>query len=141
MGDPTVALGAEDVKRIVDYAKPWLRDTILELAPRRSSEIDAQLLERMVRVEEELKAQRELMAVRFEAADKRFEDLQANMDKRFEDLQANMDKRFESTQANMDKRFEDLHATMDKRFVSMQWTILVGLAVVTAVVTVFGLLA
>ena len=119
MGDPIMALGAEDVKRIVDYAKPWLRDTILELAPHRSSEIDAQLLERMVRVEEELKAQRELIAVRFEVVDKRFEDTQATMNSRFGDMQANM----------------------DKRFTSMQWTILVGLAVVTAVVTVFGLLA
>ena len=130
MGDPVMALGAEDVKRIVDYAKPWLRDTILELAPRRSSEIDAQLLERMVRVEEELKAQRELIAVRFEVVDKRFEDAQANMDKRFEE-----------SRASMDKRFEDMQVNADKRFTSMQWTILVGLAVVTAVVTVFGLLA
>lgn len=126
MGDPTMALGSEDVRRIVDYAKPWLRDAILEMVPRRSGTIDAELLERMVRVEEELKAQRELMAARFDATDQRF----AASDKRFEDLQV-----------SLDKRFDAMHSYSDRRFASLQWTILVGLAVVTAAVTVFGLLA
>jgi DNA anti-recombination protein RmuC len=173
MGDPTMTLGAEDVRRIADYVKPWLRDTILEMVPRRPSEIDTQLLERMVRVEEELKAQRELMAERFDAvdkrfaaSDKRFEDLQRSLDKRFEDVQAASEKRFEDLHRSLDKRFdasdrrfEDLHRSLDKRFdasdrraddaraasdrrfASLQWTILVGLAVVTAAVTVFGLFA
>ncbi|HEC91866.1 MAG TPA: hypothetical protein ENI51_02565, partial [Candidatus Atribacteria bacterium] len=48
------------------------------------------LLERIVRVEEELKSQRELFIQRFEAIDKRFEDLISYMDKRFEAV----DKRF-----------------------------------------------
>lgn len=37
--------------------------------------LDAQLLERMVRVEEELKNQREIMDERFGAMDRRFEDM------------------------------------------------------------------
>ncbi len=57
---------------------------------------------------EELKAQRELMEVRFEASDRRFEDLIHYMDGRFDAV----DKQFES----MDKRFEDLIHYMDQRF-------------------------
>jgi len=45
------------------------------------------LLERLIRLEEELKAQREVMNVRFEAMDKRFDDLIHHMDKRFSSVQ------------------------------------------------------
>ena len=79
--------------------------------------------ERILRVEEGLKHQRELMQQgfammdkRFEAMDKRFEDMQKNADKRFEDMQKNMDKRFDA----VDKRFEDMQKNMDKRFEEMQ---------------------
>ena len=69
---------------------------------------EVELRERMVRVEEELKHQRELMRQGFEQVDKRLELMQADMDKRFEQV----DRRFELMQANMDKRFEQV----DKRF-------------------------
>lgn len=52
------------------------------------------LLERIVRVEEELKALRELSEQRFAASDKRFEEMQSNMDKRFEDMKNYSDRRF-----------------------------------------------
>lgn len=58
------------------------------------------LNERMIRVEEELKTQRELMREGFAQVDKRFE----LMEKRFEQI----DKRFEQ----VDKRFDQI----DKRF-------------------------
>lgn len=54
----------------------WLQ----EVAPRMVT--DRELLERMVRIEEELKLQRELMQQGFAAVDKRFED----MNKRFDDM-------------------------------------------------------
>ena len=60
--------------------------------------------ERIVRVEEELKHQRELMLQGFETSNRRFED----MNKRFEEMRTDMNKRFEQ----VDKRFEQ----MDKRF-------------------------
>lgn len=41
----------------------------------------------------------------------------------------------------MDKRFDDTLESMNQRFASMQWAMLVGFSVVTAVVTLFGLLA
>ena len=62
------------------------------------------LRERTIRVEEELKHQRELMLDGFRQMEKRFEQV----DKRFEQV----DKRFEQ----MDKRFEDLIKQMEKRF-------------------------
>ncbi len=66
------------------------------------------LLERIVRVEEELKALREVQITQFAASEKRFEA----MDKRFEALQREMNARFEA----MDKRFE----AMEKRFEALQ---------------------
>ena len=143
MGEP-VMLREEDVVRIGDYVKPWLRELVDHVVPRAETvDVPAALLERMVRVEEELKALRVLMderfgfmerrfeAVdkRFEAVDKRFED----MNKRFEDLIGHIDKRFET----VDKRFE----TVDKRFNTLTWMIGVGFVVVTSLTTVFALLA
>ncbi len=108
------------------------------------------LLERIIRVEEVLKAQserfekgfqaleknqeallREMNARfeavynRFESMDKRFEARFEAMDKRFESLQREIDARFESQQREMNARFE----AMDKRFTMIQWLIgiLVGI--------------
>ena len=75
MGDPGMVLREEDVRRIVDYVKPWLRDLVSETLPPRSHDISAQI----VRVEEELKGQRELFAERFKAVDRRFSAMQWTM--------------------------------------------------------------
>jgi len=69
------------------------------------------ILERLIRLEEELKAQREMMEVRFEAMDRRFE----SVDRRFESV----DKRFEDLLHYMDQRFED----MNRRFTMLTWLI------------------
>jgi len=122
MGDQAMPLREEDVQRIGDYIKPWIRELVDAVVPQPVlAGIDAQLLERMVRVEEELKSQRELMDQRFAAVDKRFEDLMAHSDKRFEAV---------------DKRFDDMHES----FKRTQWLIGLGFVLVTAAVTVFGLL-
>ena len=152
-------LKQEDVVRIGDYVKPWLRELVNHAVPRAETvDVPATLLERMVRVEEELKALRVLMderfefmerrfeAVdkRFEAVDKRFEDMDKrfgerfeDMNKRFGDLIGYLDKRFEA----VDKRFEDLIESTDKRFNTLTWMIGVGFVVVTSLTTVFALLA
>ncbi len=143
MGEP-VMLREEDVVRIGDYVKPWLRELVNHVVPRAETvDVPAALLERMVRVEEELKALRvlmderfEFMERRFEAVDKRFEAVDKrfeDMNKRFEDLIGHIDKRFET----VDKRFE----TVDKRFNTLTWMIGVGFVVVTSLTTVFALLA
>ena len=147
MAEP-MTLRDEDVGRIGEYVKPWLREVVEELVPRvELGGVDAQLLERMVRVEEELKAQRALMderfnfvAQRFEAIDKRFEEANAAsdrrfeaVDKRFEDANAASDRRFDA----VDKRFEDLNA----RFTTLTWMIGIGFVVISSLTTVFALLA
>ncbi|MDO9105092.1 MAG: hypothetical protein Q7U57_09045 [Methylovulum sp.] len=64
--------------------------------------------ERIIRVEEELKHQRELIQQGFDLSNKRFEQV----DKRFEEMRINSDKRFEQ----VDKRLEDMRINSDKRF-------------------------
>ena len=150
MGEP-VMLKEEDVVRIGDYVKPWLREMVNHVVPRAETvDVPAVLLERMVRVEEELKALRVLMDERFgfmerrfEAVDKRFEDINKRfeavdkrfeaVDKRFED----MNRRFEDLIGHLDKRFE----TVDKRFNTLTWMIGVGFVVITSLTTVFALLS
>jgi len=71
--------------------------------------------ERIVRVEEELKHQRELMLQSFEISNKRFEEMRTDMNKRFEEMRIDMNKRFEQ----VDKRFEQVEKRLeqvDKRF-------------------------
>ena len=155
MGDAVVPLNENELRQIGDYLTPRLRELVLEIVPQqRAPGIDTQLLERMVRVEEELKSQRELMIDRFGFIEKRFELVEKRfeaVDNRFDDLIHLMDKRFES----VDKRFDGLIHAMDKRFESVdkrfedmqasfsrtQWLMGLGFVLITAAVTVFGLLA
>lgn len=103
--------------------------------------------ERIVRVEEELKHQREILIDLKKDMDRRFEDMQYNMnkrfeqvDRRFEDMQNNMNKRFEQVDKRfeqMDKRFEQI----ERRFVFMQWLIMVGfvtLGTLVSIIKIFG---
>ena len=83
---------------------------------------ELELRERIVRVEEELKHQRELMLEGFKQMEKRFEQV----DKRFEQV----DKRFEQ----IDKRFEVMTARIDRFMVwSFATTLTVG-GIVIAVI-------
>ncbi|MDD9985004.1 MAG: hypothetical protein OXQ31_01890 [Spirochaetaceae bacterium] len=144
----TMTLRDEDVGRIGEYVKPWLRELVVEMVPQAEpGGIGTQLLERMVRVEEELKAQRTLMDERFgfmerrfEGIDKRFEAMDNRfdaVDKRFEDLIGQMNARFETA----DRRFEESNAHTDSRFRTLTWMIGVGFAVVTSLTTLFALLS
>ena len=81
----------------------WFREANLE------REMD--LRDRTLRVEEELKTQRELMREGFAQTEKRFEQIE----KRFEMV----DKRFEDMQHNMDRRFDEVHRSIR----SGQWFI------------------
>ena len=123
--------------------------------------------ERIIRVEDELRHQRELMQQGFAMMDKRFEYMQKNMDKRFEDMQKNMDKRFEDMQKNMatrfeamdkrfedmqknmatqfeymqkniDKRFEDMQKNMNKRFTVMMWVMSGGFTIILGVLALIN---
>jgi hypothetical protein len=107
-----MALATEDIEFIKAHLGEWLAEQSLGKPP---AVYEIELRERMVRVEEELKHQRELMREGFAQMDKRFEAMQANMEQRFEQVDKRfeqVDKRFEAMQANMEQRFEQV----DKRF-------------------------
>jgi len=116
-------LGEEDIQYIKDHLGDWLAERSLAKPP---AVYEIELRERMVRIEEELKHQRELiktileqMDKRFDAVDKRFEA----MDQRFEA----MDQRFEAMQKSMDQRFEALTRRIDRFMIwSFATTLTVG---------------
>ena len=103
---PAMELDERALERIGDYVRSNLRTWMREASPSLEA-VEVGLHERMVRVEEELRAQRELMKHGFEQIDKRFEQVERRfeqVDKRFEQVE----RRFEQ----VDKRFEQV----DKRF-------------------------
>ena len=85
-------LAKEDIDYIKSHLDEWLSDLSLGKS---SPQYEIDLRERMVRVEEELRHQRELMQQGFERMDKRFEQV----DKRFEQV----DKRFEVIATRLDR--------------------------------------
>jgi hypothetical protein len=92
------------------------------------------LLERLIRLEEELKALRIEMNLRFEAqrkeSDAKFEAINA----RFEALIKEMNARFEALTREMDTRFEAL----DKRLNFLQWLIGIGFAFLGGLITLLN---
>ena len=140
MSDQTMTIGDRELQRIGEYVKGNLRDWMDQVAPH--SVVTTQLLERSVRIEEELHAQRQLMQVRFEAMDRRFEDVNKRFDdvnSRFDDVNTRfgeMNTRF----GEMNNRFEDMNNRFedtDRRFSGMQWLIGVGLVVITTLMSVY----
>ena len=99
-------------KRIKENLGAWLADASLARPPQ---VYELELRERMIRVEEELKNQRDLimrvieqMDKRFEQVDKRFDLMKEDMNRRFEQV----DKRLDLMKEDMDRRFEQV----DRRF-------------------------
>ena len=81
MAEPDVAIGEAELNRIGEYVQSHLSEWMDKLGVRPVPDpvTNTQLLERVVRVEEELKAQREVMTVRFNAIDDRFEAVNQNI--------------------------------------------------------------
>ncbi|NCA90808.1 MAG: hypothetical protein EOM92_18480 [Gammaproteobacteria bacterium] len=103
-----MALAQEDIEFIKKNLGNWLAEQSLG-KPQVVYEIE--LRERMVRVEEELKHQRELMRQGFEMMERRFEQVE----KRFEQI----DKRFEQVEKRfelVDKRFDEMLRRHDRHF-------------------------
>ncbi len=82
MAEPDVAIGEAELNRIGEYVQSHLSEWMDKLGVRPVADpvTNTQLLERVVRVEEELKAQREVMTVRFSALDDRFEAVNDRFD-------------------------------------------------------------
>ena len=107
----------------------WIREINLDR--------DIELRERTVRVEEELKAQRELMREGFAQSQKRFELMQEQIDRRFDQtdkhlelIKEQMGQRFEA----VDKRFE----AVDKRFEDMRSYSVRWFTAISIMLTVVG---
>lgn len=96
-----------------------------------SRDIEIEIRERIVRVEEELKNQRDLIREMMNNMNKRFEMI----DKHFEIIQSDMNIRFESVQSDMNTRFEMVQSDMNKRFTMMMWFTGAGFTMVTAFIT------
>lgn len=107
-----MALAQDDIEQIQMLIRDNLSERLLNQNANVRYELD--LRERTIRVEEELKHQRELMLEGFKQMEKRFEQMEKRfeqIDKRFEQV----DKRFEQVEKRLeqiDKRFEQV----DKRF-------------------------
>ncbi|MCK5198750.1 MAG: hypothetical protein KAR21_10385, partial [Spirochaetales bacterium] len=107
-----MALKKEELLTIGRYVQEHLTEWLPEQPYRSAGSIyPIELGERMVRVEEELKNQRELMKQGFDQNDKRMELMQINMDKRFEQV----DKRFDEVNTR-------LKAIETKMFQFMVWS-------------------
>lgn len=123
-----MALTDRDLQQVGAYVRAhlveWLPVPVLELG------------ERIVRVEEALKAQRELMLRGFEQVDKRFEQV----DRRFEQV----DRRFEQVDRRfelIEKRFEKLDARFERRFRGQTWLIGTGFVLVSLLMSLYTFFA
>jgi len=129
------------------------KSNVIQLRP-----YDIQLIERMTRIEEELRSQREIilkqnetMQFGFSQMDKRFEAMQKQMDerfasadKRFESIQKQMDERFESVQKQMDERFTAVDKRFDdmnKKFTMMMWMMSAGFTITATVIILLTIFA
>jgi predicted nucleic acid-binding Zn-ribbon protein len=111
-----MSLAKEDIAFIKEHLGEWLAEQSLGKPP---AVYEIELRERMVRVEEELKNQREQIKTILVQMDKRFEAV----DKRFDALQNEMNRRFEA----VDKRFEALTRSIDRFMIwSFGTTLTVG---------------
>ena len=110
MGEPDMAIGESEINRIGEYVQSHLTGWMeqLGLRPRPDPVTNTQLLERVVRVEEELKAGREIMITKFDASDARIGELIRTTGNRF----AAMDDRFTAQAKTMDDRFNDLRQSI-----------------------------
>ena len=148
-----MALTDRDLEQVGRYVQAhlyeWLPTPVIDLS------------ERIVRVEAELRLQRELMQQgfaqmekRFEQVDKRFEEMTQQFEKRFEQIDKRfeqVDKRFEDMNHQLDKRFEQVDRRFDQvdkrfedmnhRFNTLTWMIGVGFVVIATLMSLFAFFA
>jgi len=90
-------ISGKQYSEIGDYVQTHLADWMKKVSP--VDQVPLQLLERMVRVEEETKYLRESMKEGFKRSDENFQA----MEKRFESVQKQMEVRFDSSNKRMDR--------------------------------------
>jgi len=142
-----MALADEDIQFIKDHLAEWLAEQSLGKPP---AVYEIELRERMVRVEEDLKRQRDRieglsvqMDSRFDQLEQRFEQRFEQMDRRFEQVDKRfeqVDKRFEQMDKRfeqVDKRLDDQAKRMDRFMVWTFSTVMVAAGLVIAAVKLF----
>jgi ElaB/YqjD/DUF883 family membrane-anchored ribosome-binding protein len=159
MGDAQMELGEREFKKIGEYVKSHLKEWIAEsganlgageqkpVEPKASVEAFAirrrelDLIERVVRIEDELKNLREVMDERFEAQrevmDERFEAQRELMDERFgrmDERFSKMDERFEAQRELMNEHFDH----MEKRTSFSHWVIGIGFTAIGLLMVVLN---
>ena len=136
----TTKLTQDTLKQIEAYLTERYPSMVSGKA-RRNTSLETDLLERMVRIEDELKNQRELMLQMFAQVDKRLDLMEKTMDRRFEDVDRrfeDVNKRFEDVNKRFDdvnKRFEDVNKRFDdvnKRFSMIMWAMGIGFSLTIA---------
>ncbi len=131
-----MTLGESDLQRIGDYVRGNLYAWLNDVAPQVI--VGPQLIERMVRVEEELKSLRETMEIRFAAQQELTETRFAAVDERFEAQQAVMKAGFDA----VDKRFSAVDKRLEAQQSAMkaqQWIVIVGFVVLGTMISILGL--
>ncbi|AFG38382.1 hypothetical protein [Spirochaeta africana] len=112
MGNAAMNIGEQELQVIGEYVRAHLSEWTLQSGAGPYAGLDRALIERIVRVEEGLKALHDQMDLRFEQVDKRFEEMLHYMDKRFE--------------------------AFDKRFVILQWVMGLGFTAIAGLMTLFN---
>ena len=115
-----MTLATEDIQFIKQHVGEWLAEDSLGKPP---AAYEIELRERIIRVEEELRHQRDLIQQVLEQMDKRFEQ---------------MDKCFEAMQQQMDKRFDEINRRMDRFMVWSFGTTLTTGALVVALLKLWN---
>jgi hypothetical protein len=158
MSDTVMALGESELERIGDYVRGNLYGWLTDVAPQMV--VGPQLLERSVRIEEELKQQREIMDRRFAESDRRFAELSKQMNRGFDDVNRrfddvnlrfedvnlrfeDMNKRFDESSRQTSERFAEASrqtserfAELHKRFNGLQWMIMSGFAFTATLIAI-----
>jgi len=109
-------LEKEHLEQIGCYVKAHINEWMDERPVRYSRDYEIDQRERVIRVEEELKNQRELMKQGFDQVKQQFEQV---------------DRRFDLMERYMDKRFDDVN----RRFTILTWMIGFGFTLTTAAIS------
>nr|VFJ70683.1 MAG: hypothetical protein BECKFW1821B_GA0114236_11951 [Candidatus Kentron sp. FW] len=89
---------------ISEHVRAHIGEWLVEQNPARSNSVyEIELRERMIRLEEELKSQRELMKQGFDLMEKRFSAMSEENNRRFEAMSAENNKRFEALSKRIDR--------------------------------------
>ena len=122
MSNAAMPLSDQDLEQIKHHLTDWMDSKLLQ-----SQWVPGpELLERSVRVEEELKHQRLLMRESFEQFEKRFELIEKRfeqVDKRFEQV----DKRFEQVDECLELQQQEIRLIARKQD-HILWSIVAGMA-------------